>query len=160
MSFDQFTPVQILCKSYTISYKTLNVVLRFSIGFTSISFLYLTKTSLLKWDNFRVIYFLNYRYSFYQEYHNNFKQSEFLKAANKMTMMLCCITKWLMLCCRGHYKVVLCPPVYIRIYTKQITKNLVISKAMEIAYLILILTVFYYLSSLPLQAPLPSAIFP
>lgn len=65
-----------------------------------------------------------------------------------------------MLCRRGHYKVVLCPPVYIRTYTKQIMKNLVISKAMEIAYLILILTVFYYLSSLPLQAPLPSAIFP
>lgn len=122
-----FTLVQILYKSYPVSYKALNVVWRFCTSFTSIFFLYLNKPSLLfpkKRANFWVIYFFNLSVNGIKKHHNTLMQNGFLKAANNLTVMLCC---------KGHliFKVVLYPLMCIRTYRKQLLRYIVMNKESE-----------------------------
>lgn len=74
--------------------------------------------------NFWVIYFFNLSVNGIKKHHNTLMQNGFLKAANNLTVMLCC---------KGHliFKVVLYPLMCIRTYRKQLLRYIVLNKESE-----------------------------
>lgn len=71
-----------------------------------------------------MIYFFNLNVNGIKKHHNTLMQNGFLKAANNLTVMLCC---------KGHliFKVVLYPLMCIRTYRKQLLRYIVMNKESE-----------------------------